>query len=411
VVVMLMALGACAGVDTTFDPTPGGADDARPDFAERIPGGAGAWFAEPGEDDGDGDDPDPPNGAELFAADTIHALSIDLSEPALASLRTAPTTEVEATLDWRGEAYTVALRIKGSASLRGIDQKPSFKIDVHHYDPNQEIDGLERLTLNNMIQDGTLAREHTYYWFAARLGLPAPRQGYARVIVNGADYGLYSIIETMDEQLVKRAFPDDPLGNLYEASGADFTRARNWYTLEETSGVVPSPDDIDALVDEVTEATDFHFLMRERFDDRVLTHLALDMVAGNGDGYVFNHHNYLTYYAPFSDVWFLLPWGTDQGFTDMVPPLGTEAEPARGQLYLRCWGDAGCAAELRARAGMVLGIWEAELGDEVERTFALIDAAAQEDPRREKTYAPNGLRDFVAQRPDFLRPYLEIEGP
>ncbi len=407
-----MGLGACVGVEA------GGAlahaPPLTPPYApptveplepEHIGIAAGGRMTPLWEVEREG----PPDGGELFADGAVHDLALTLSEDAIASLRAAPETEIEGTLGWRGQDFRAGVRLKGSHSFRTIDEKPSFKIDVHAFDPDQEIDGLERLTLNNMIQDRTMLRESTYYWLAARLGVPGPRHAYARVTVNGADYGLYSLVETMDEKLVKRAFAEDRDGNLYEGSGDDFTYDLEHFELEETRGVIPSPDDLEDLVDavEATRSGGFDEMLSERFErDVVLTYFALDTVAGNDDGYVYNNHNFLAYHGVNSDRWQLLPWGTDRAFSREVPPLGDAETFVEGHLVLSCWADTTCAAALTETIQAVLDVWEDELADRVEATEDLIHDAAEADPRREKEYEPDDLEDFVDERADFLRGYL-----
>jgi hypothetical protein len=58
-----------------------------------------------------------------------------------------------------------------------------FKIDFGQYVPDQRFDGLRRLTLNNMVQDRSMIREHVAYQAYAWLGVPAPRHGYAELWV------------------------------------------------------------------------------------------------------------------------------------------------------------------------------------------------------------------------------------
>ncbi len=406
----LALLVGCVGVEGAVAPTgdglrpaPGRAGD-EPEPERLVP----AWTAFVPEPNWDGGGVDVPDGAELFREGVIHDLGLELSDAAITSLREEPTTQVEGTLSWKGAAYVVAVRLKGSTSFRPIDEKPSFKIDVHEYDREQELDGLERLTLNNMDQDGSMLREHGYYWLMRRMGVPAPRHGYARVSVNGEPYGLYGIIETLDEQFLKNTFPEDPDGNLYEADPADFLDDYDWFGLEEDGGVVPTWDDMDDLVDAVEETRSggFYDMFQDRFDPSVLDFLAVDMVTGNSDGYVYNFHNHLPYHKALGDTWAILPWGADQAFRKEIPPLGDLEKPAEGYLFLACWSDPTCGPALRERANRVLDLFEDELADELTATADLIEDACDDDPRRDKSCTLDSTLDFVEDRVDYLRPYL-----
>lgn len=387
-------------------PQPGGGDTPDPRHPEQLigqPSFTPLWGTPPVAPDG------PSDGAVLYAEGAVHEVHLTLSDSAIASLRDDPTVEVKAGLELGEARMDVALRLKGNSSFQSIDQKPSFKIDVHEYARTQRIDGEKRLTLNNMIEDPTMLREHSYYWLAARFGVPAPRQAYARVWVNGAAYGLYNLLETMDEELIEHAFGDDEDGNLYEASGADFTHSRNWFDLEETGDVVPTPDDIDALVDavEASRSGDYWTTLNERFDiDDILFYWAIEIVSGNDDGYVFNHHNYLVYHAPLAAKWSMLPWGTDRSFSREVPPRGDGATPLFGDLVIRCWDDDACAAALAARIEDVLVVWDEELGGEIDATWSRIGADCEADERKRYSCRPDKLQEFVEARAEFLRGYL-----
>ncbi len=352
----------------------------------------------------------PSDGALLYAEDAVHDLHIRLSADEIDALRAQPTREVEADLEWEGDWMEVALRLKGVSSFQTIDQKPSFKIDVHEWIVDQRIDGEKRLTLNNMIEDQTMLRERSYYWLSRRLGVPAPRQAYARVWVNDVSYGLYNLVETMDEELVERVFDGDEDGNLYESSGADFDYSFNWFDLEESGDLVAAPDDILDLVDtvEATGDSEFWAMLNANFDmDATLGYWAIDTVAGNDDGYVFNHHNFLVYHAPLAENWSFLPWGTDRSFShEELPPMGNATFPMRGTLVIRCWADAECADALGDRIADVITVLETELPAQVEEAADRIGEDCRADTRTFFACNPDNLREFIEERPDFMRGWL-----
>ena len=63
-----------------------------------------------------------------------------------------------------GEAYrNVAIRAKGNTSLSSVrssgSQRYSFKIEFDHYDNNTTYHGLDKLVLNNVIQDNTYMKD------------------------------------------------------------------------------------------------------------------------------------------------------------------------------------------------------------------------------------------------------------
>ena len=143
----------------------------------------------------------------LYEEGVIHDFRIELDGSARAHLALDPRDDVHATFEYEGERWEVGLYLKGSWSFRTLAAKAAFKIDFHEWVPEQSFRGVRRLTLNNMVQDATMMREHAAYRLYAMRGLPAPRHGYARVWVDGTYYGLYGIVESMDQDFLDRAFP------------------------------------------------------------------------------------------------------------------------------------------------------------------------------------------------------------
>ena len=94
--------------------------------------------------------------------------------------------------------------------------------------------GLERLTLNNNIQDPSLVKQYLSYKLFRKAGLPAPRCNFARVHVNGQYLGVYTNVESIRKPFLKRAFNDSD-GDLYEGMINDF-REGMYETFEVKDG-------------------------------------------------------------------------------------------------------------------------------------------------------------------------------
>ncbi|MBM4185649.1 MAG: hypothetical protein FJ207_15755, partial [Gemmatimonadetes bacterium] len=76
--------------------------------------------------------------------------------------------------------------------------------------------GLKKLTLNNMVQDGSMVREVLSYEAFRSLGIAAPRTGFAQVTINGTYRGIFLNVETMDSVALPRWYPTTQ--HLYEGS-------------------------------------------------------------------------------------------------------------------------------------------------------------------------------------------------
>ena len=147
-----------------------------------------------------------------------------------------------------------------------------------------------------------------------------------------------------------------------------------------------------ALVDAL-EASDPDTLLGvldARFDlDALLTTLAVDLLAGNWDGYARAANNFLLYHAPEADEWHLLPWGQDQAFTDVNVPIDAGWE---GRLLVLCGRAPACRARLYDRVGDVLTAWvQSDLHGYAADTVATLAPDCEADPRAEIPCLPEDV--------------------
>lgn len=355
--------------------------------------------------------PPVPDDPSFLFGEITHDLSLVMDEAALAALAADPKTDVHATLSYEGQSWDVGLHLKGSTSFRDMDGKASFKIDVHQWSSDQRFYGLKRLTLNNMIQDATMSSEHLSYALQARMGRVAPRHGYARMTVNGTLYGLYGLVETVDDDFLERNFIDDDEGNLYEGGyGGDFNEGCA-KLFSQSEGSDESLDDLNMVIDAVLSSTDENYtaLLSTFFDlDALLDVWAVELVTSNNDAYTSLGNNFFVYHAPLADQWTMIPWGPDQAFAGAEPILA----PAYGALAARCQAAPDCAAQLHTRIQAVLDIWEStDFTAYVEAETTRIEDDCRSDPR--SAWGDYGCRDalialraWAAARPDLVRAEL-----
>jgi len=299
----------------------------------------------------------------LYRDDALPVFTIDMDDTALAGLATSSQDElpdVHATFGFDGaegaESYDVGLHLKGHSSFHPIDEKAAFKIDFHQWSPDQSFHGVEHLTLNNMTGDPTALSEQVSYRAYGDLGLPAARHSYACVVVNGLDYGLYGVVESMDTAFIERAFANAE-GNLYEgAFGADIRTGRTSGYLPQVIRDVEDMSDLAALAtafDAVTPETALD-LFGTWFDlDQLLDTWATEIVIGNVDGYLVMTNNYLLYHEPNPagpGLWTFLPWGMDENFSETVdrdlPAYLDDSENFRGILFQHCLASPDCRGAL-----------------------------------------------------------------
>lgn len=123
------------------------------------------------------------------------------------------------------EAYkNVAIRAKGNTSMTQVknygNDRYSFKIEFDHYDPSKSYYGLDKLCLNNIIQDNTYAKDYICYQMMRANDVSAPLCSYVYIRVNGEDFGLYLAVEGIEEAFLERNYGSD-YGNLYKPDSAE----------------------------------------------------------------------------------------------------------------------------------------------------------------------------------------------
>ncbi|MCI9270054.1 MAG: spore coat protein CotH [Dorea sp.] len=118
------------------------------------------------------------------------------------------------------EAYkNVAIRAKGNTSLSNVhnygNDRYSFKIEFDHYDGTNTYYGLDKLSLNNIIQDNTYMKDYLTYQMMGYFGVSAPLCSYVQILVNGEEWGLYLAVEGVEESFLSRNYGND-YGDLYK---------------------------------------------------------------------------------------------------------------------------------------------------------------------------------------------------
>lgn len=153
---------------------------------------------------------------DLFDDRVLHTLHIAIHSRDWDRLR-ANYTENDyypADLTWNGiRVQNVGVRSRGYGSRSPV--KPGLKLDFTRYSSRGQFLGLRSLVLDNLYTDESMIRERVSMAFLRRLGIPAPREAYAKVFVNGQYAGLYLIVEAVDEAFVQRTLGDSS-GALFE---------------------------------------------------------------------------------------------------------------------------------------------------------------------------------------------------
>ncbi len=166
----------------------------------------------------------------LFSQDRVHTIDIVMDDWD-AFLDTC-TQEIYAdcTMVIDGEKYgNVAIRGKGNTSLSSVasygNDRYSFKVEFDHYQSGMTYHGLDKLSLNNLIQDTTYMKDYWAYTLMNRMGVAAPLCSFVQINVNGEPWGLYLAVEGVEDSFLQRNYGSDH-GELYKPDSMSFGGGR-----------------------------------------------------------------------------------------------------------------------------------------------------------------------------------------
>jgi hypothetical protein len=254
-------------------------------------------------------------GTELFTNGEVRRIRIEIASEGLADLRGDPRKFVRATVSDGGLTISnVGVHLKGSTgSFRAMDDKPALTLSFGKFSPGQSFHGLSKIHLNNSVEDPSYLHELLGSELFRAAGVPTPRVAHALVELNGRKLGLYVLKEGFTEEFLALHFRRTN-GNLYDTGpGHDVNEA-----LTRDSGHGPDDRaDLKALADAAQEPEFGKRWQRlgQLLDlDRLLSFMAMEVMAGHRDGYCLAKNNFRLYFDPESGRFVFLPHGMDNLF-------------------------------------------------------------------------------------------------
>ena len=153
----------------------------------------------------------------LFDTSKVHTINIIMDDWDEFTANAKSEEYYACTVVIDNEAYkNVAIRGKGNTSLSQVNNdRYSYKIEFDHYDSTNTYYGLDKLCLNNIIQDNTYMKDYLTYQMMNEMGVASPLCSYAYITVNGEDWGLYLAVEGLEESFLQRNYGKD-YGELYK---------------------------------------------------------------------------------------------------------------------------------------------------------------------------------------------------
>jgi hypothetical protein len=254
----------------------------------------------------------------FFREGVVPRLKIQIPDGELQQLRQKNREYVRCTIveDDKTTYENVGIHLKGAAgSFRGVDDRPALTLSFDKFKDDQEFHDLDKIHLNNSVQDPSYLNELLSSDLNLAAGVPAARVSHARVWLNGRDLGVYVLMEGFNKKFLKR-HGLDPNGNFYEPTlGSDLNGQ-----IELKSGTGPSDrSDVKAVIDACREpdaAKRWQKVEQVVDIDRFLNFMALELLNCHWDGYCQARNNYWFYFDPKTGKVQFFPHGMDQMFGD-----------------------------------------------------------------------------------------------
>lgn len=305
-----------------------------------------------------------------------------------------------ADLTWRNlRARNISVRNRGAGSRNPT--KLGLEIAFDRYTPNQNFLGLHSLVLRNIWQDATFMHEALAMAFFKRMGLPASRESYCKLYINNEFYGLYSIVENVDADYVKRYVDNPASGYLFEYHWTFF-----WYDEYLGDALAPYQPIFEPRTRDTESVSTLYSPLRDLFrevngpddgwfdrvnalmDLRAFTrHIAVETFLSEWDGYYgfWASNNFYLYRPAGSTQHRILVWDRSESFNSFDSSIFVRKDenvlvrrllaiPEMRTLFLDTLEEcANSAAD---------GGW---LENEVRRNAALIADTVQADPKKQFT--------------------------
>ena len=326
--------------------------------------GPGGGFGPPGGFGRGGETPKP--GPKVHPADATNFATATLYDPTV--LRTifiefesadwekeledfhGTDVDVPAKVVVDGKTFNnVGIHFRGMSSYMMVraGSKRSMNLTVDMADAKQRIHGAKTLNLLNNHEDAT-AMSTVIYSHIARQYIPAPKANFAKVVINGESWGIYTNVQQFNKDFAKENFQNDKgarwkvRGNPGGAAGleylgenvADYKRryeikskddAKSWKALIQLCKTL-NETPADKLEDALKPMLDVEGL---------LWFLALDVVLINNDGFWVRASDYSIYLDEKGKFHFI-PHDMNEAFHAGMGPGGGGGRggmPKPGELF------------------------------------------------------------------------------
>jgi hypothetical protein len=353
----------------------------------------------------------------VLGYDVQPQFDLQISNDGINSLRSSPSTWVQATLTYKGRAYgPVGVNLKGTSSFEPIDQKPAFRVNIDKFTKGARFFGLKEFLLNNMTQDQSMIHERLAYWLGRQVGgIPTPRCNHAWVTMNGTVLGLYATVEEAKTQMMANSFTDSS-GGVFTINYADFTGtyAANFQYQDGNPDTTLITDTIDALTmtpaDAAIAAASKTVNMHE-----FARYWALMVAVGHWGGWPYAPDpepvgaNVRIYLDPTSQQIYFIPQGINDAFYtsdfDFIAHV-------KSVLATNCGRASSCYQDFANQLNEILAkAQQLDWVSEAQRVAGQIASLVPMDTKKpysndQVTTAQQGVGFFMTDRPMWVGQYL-----
>lgn len=334
----------------------------------------------------------------------------------------------------------VGARYKGNTSYTLGGAKKSINLDINYTNQDARLMGYRAVNLNNAAGDESLMREPVYFNIMREYA-PSPHGAWASVWINGANWGVYSMVDQLNNDLLDEWFTGHE-GDRWRAPnmaggggpggggsgssafgylGTNVASYRSYYELKS--------DDTNAwtrLVNAIVtlnsaDATNLRDTAEQVFAvDRWLWFLAVENVFVDDDSYWNKGADYAFYYEPESGR--IHPVEHDgnesftsaQGLTYTLSPVQGATSTTRPLLY-RFLSNNDLRQRYLAHMRTVLEerFNPAYLTPKINEYHRLIATALVADPKKNFTMAAytnevTALKQYITNRYNYLKTNGEL---
>lgn len=268
--------------------------------------------------------------SDKFFADTgpLPLFKIEVAKERMEQLKAEPRKHVRATVQVGNKIYKdVGVHLKGAAgSFRELDDCPAWTLEFNKFESRQLFHGLDRIHLNNSVQDPRYMTEILVSRMMLAAGVPTARATHALVKFNDEPTRLVVLKEGYNDVFLRRHFGSTQ-GNLYDGGflkelDGDLKRSHGHRDVTDGS-------DLKAAAAAARESDLAERLARldKLVDlDRFMKMIAIEVLTWHWDGYAMHKNNYRIYHDLKTGKLVFMPHGMDQMWSEPKGPIQPKFE-------------------------------------------------------------------------------------